>query len=227
MRILARAALFLGMVGAVVVSTASLASAHTEVRAETAADGRTRVSLWPEQECGKAALPTTGLRIQVPEGASDVQAQPDERWAIEATPTEVAWTSSTGSAEPTFVVEMALTQPAGSTIYLKAIQLCPNGEEIAWIQVPSSNGETLQRPAPSFVVPANSTSPTTSAVPATTASTSLPATTSTTIAATATGSDPGGDDGSPVVIIVVVLVVIVAGGGGVLVWRSRRGGGTS
>lgn len=217
----------LALMMSVAVATAVLsgtAAAHTDVEAEPSEAGRTRISLSPEQECGKAQLPTTGFRMQLPEGATGVSPVEIPGWTTEVTAATVGWTSPAGAAEPTFTVEMVLVQPVGSTVYFPSIQLCPDGEEIAWIQVPDQAGETVSRPAPSITVPENATTPPSTSAPSST--TEAPATTEAP-PATATStvdSDTAAEaDESGVSVAVIVLVVAVVVGGGVLaVWWIRR-----
>lgn len=170
-RVLIATVAFLG----VPMAMAGVAGAHTDTEAAPADAGRTRVSLTPEQECNDGAEPTSGLRVQLPVGTSDVQPESSAGWTAEVTASEVRWSSSDpGPGLTTFVVEMVLPQPPGSTVYLPTIQLCPGGEEIPWLQIPTVPGERLSSPAPSITVPDNATTPptvsTTTTFPAASAS---------------------------------------------------------
>jgi uncharacterized protein YcnI len=157
------------------VATPGVAGAHTDAEAVPADAGRSRISLTPEQECGDGSLATSGLRVQIPDGASDARPVTGPGWTVEVTATEVRWSSQNPETGlPTFVVEMVLAQPAGSTLYLPAIQLCPGGDEIPWIQIPASPAEAVESPAPAITVPINATRPT--AAPPTTTAASTPRT---------------------------------------------------
>ena len=155
-RLTRRLAVVIGGAALGVVAMAGTASAHTEAAATAASAGRTKITFSSEAECGDGKLPTSGLRVQLPQGATDVQPSGEGGWTTQVTATEVAWSSANPApGDATFVVEMVLAQPVGSTVYLPAIQACPDGTEIAWIQIPTTPGETLQNPAPEIEVPAN------------------------------------------------------------------------
>jgi len=213
--------LALAVVGVSTVAFPGVAWAHTEAEATAVEAGLTSITFTPEQECGAGSLPTTGLRVQLPPDASQVRPVADTGWSADATDSEVSWTLLPG-AEATsvnFAVTLLLGQPAGSTVYLPTIQQCPDGEEIVWLQVPASPGETLRRPAPSIVVPENATVATTEA-PVSTTSTSEPAATPATSAEPTTSSDDGGLPAVAIVMFVVAIAIL--GGAMVIVLRIRR-----
>ena len=217
-----RVALGLAVVGVSTVAFPGAAWAHTEAEATAAEAGLTSITLTPEQECGAGSLPTTGLRVQLPADASEIRPVADAGWSADATGSEVSWTllPGTEATSAPFTVKVLLSQPAGSTVYLPTIQQCPDGEEIVWLQVPASPGETLRQPAPSIVVPANATVATTEA-PVSTTSTSEPAATPATSAEPTTSSDDGGLPAVAIVMFVVAIAIL--GGAMVIVLRIRRG----
>ena len=127
------------------------------------------------------------------------------------------------------MVEMVLAQPVGETVYLPAIQGCPDGEEIAWIQIPTSPGETLANPAPSIVVPANSTTPTTAAAVPTTPTTEAgsPTTTARMSLEQTPITQEGSETNSAGLIVFIVVVVVIVGGAAILYLRHRNTGNTT
>ncbi len=225
--ILRRLTMALAGVAIGLVALAGPASAHTEAEATAAAAGRTRITLRAEAECGGGALPTSGLRVQLPQGATDVVPSADGGWSTQVSAAEVSWAATSpppGTA--TFTVEMVLAQPAGTTVYLPAIQQCPDGAEIAWIQVPASPGENLETPAPSIVVPANATTPTTTAASSTTAGAAGPTTTATMALPQTPVTEEGSSTNTGGLVVFIVVVVVILGGGALLYLRHRGTGRT-
>jgi uncharacterized protein YcnI len=202
---------------------ASVAGAHTDTEAVPADAGRTRITLTPEQECGGGSLPTSGLRLQLPAGSGDVQPLPGTGGTAEVTATEVRWSSpDPGTGSTTFVVEMVLAQPAGSTLYLPTIQLCPDGEEIPWIQIPTVAGERLPGPAPSIVVPVNATAPTTAPTTSTTAATSTTTENPEGSAPAVIAEDDSTDGGGTFLWVALAAGVAAIVGAAALVYLRRR-----
>ena len=119
--------------------------------------------------------------------------------------------------------------PSGETVYLPAIQGCPDGEEIAWIQIPTTPGETLANPAPSIEVPANSTTPTTAAAVPTTPSTAAgsPTTTARMSIEQTPITQEGSETNSAGLIVFIVVVVVIVGGAVILYLRHRNTGNTT
>jgi uncharacterized protein YcnI len=229
-RITRRLAVTLGLGAVTLVALAGPAAAHTEAEAEAATAGRTRITFTAEAECADGADPTNALRVQLPPGATDVKPENQSGWSSQVTATEVSWSAANPTIDQdTFVVEMVLAQPVGETVYLPAIQGCPGGEEIAWIQIPTSPGETLSNPAPSIEVPANSTAPTTAAAVPTTATTVAGSPTTTarmSIEQTPITQEGSTTNGAGLIVFIVVVVVIV-GGAVILYLRHRNTGNTT
>jgi uncharacterized protein YcnI len=230
-RLTRRLAVLAGGTALVVVATAGTAWAHTEAEAEasgaTAADsGRTRITLTVDAECGGNTLPTSGLRVQLPEGATDVQPSGEGGWTTQVTATEVAWSSaSPAPGKATFIVEMVLAQAVGETVYLPAIQACPDGSDIAWIQIPAFPGENLPNPAPEIVVPVNDTTPTSAAAAAATSTTAAGPTTTATMAIPDTPITLEGSETSSAGLIVFIVVVVAIGGGALILYLRYRSKG--
>ncbi len=229
-RLTRRLAVTLGLAAVTVVAIAGPAAAHTEAEAEAATAGRTRITFTAEAECADGAEPTNALRVQLPQGASDVKPENQSGWSSQVTATEVSWSAANPTIDQdTFVVEMVLAQPVGDTVYLPAIQGCPNGEEIAWIQIPATPGETLANPAPSIEVPANSTTPTTAAAVPTTPTTAAgsPTTTSRMALEETPITQEGSTTNTAGLIVFIVVCVVIVGGAVALYLRHRNTGNTT
>jgi len=229
-RLARRAAVTLGLAAVTVVALAGPAAAHTEAEAAASASGRTTITFTAEAECADGSAATTGLRVQLPQGATDVQPENQAGWTSQVTATEVDWTAPAPSIDQdTFTVEMVLAQPVGATVYLPTIQGCPGGEEIAWIQVPTTPGQQLDHPAPSIVVPANATTPTTAAAPV--VPSTDPSGPTTTDARMAVEQTPITQEGSPSsgagLIVFIVVTVAIVGGAAILYLRHRKTGNTT
>jgi len=227
-RLARRLAATVGLGAAVLVALAVPAAAHTEAAAEAAAAGRTRITFTVEAECAAGTAPTSGLRVQLPEDATDVRPTDQEGWTSTVSATEIDWSAPAPTIDQnTFVVEMVLAQPAGSTVYLPTIQICPDGEEIAWIQVPTTADDTLDRPAPSIVVPANATTPTTAAAAAqTTTSEAGPTTTARMSLEQTPITQEGSETNNAGLVVFIVVTVVIVGGAAVLYLRHRNTGNT-
>ncbi len=205
------------------MALAGPAAAHTEAEATAASAGRTAITFTYEQECADEA-PATGLRVQVPDGATDVQPQPVEGWTASATATEVDWRADgpPTADQDTFTVEMVLAEPAGATVYLPAIQLCPDGEEIAWIQLPGADGAEPEFPAPSIVVPENATVATTPTTAPETTTTAGPTTTVRMAAEATPVTTEGSETNNGGLVVGLIAVGVIAVGALVLYLRHRQ-----
>jgi uncharacterized protein YcnI len=228
-RLTRRLAVTVGLGAVTLVAIAGPAAAHTEAEAEAANAGRTRITFTAEAECAEGAEPTNGLRVQLPQGATDVKPENQSGWSSQVSATEISWSAANPTIDQdTFVVEMVLAQPVGATVYLPAIQGCPNGEEIAWIQIPTSPGDTLANPAPSIVVPANATTATSAAaLPTTTTEAGSPTTTARMSLEQTPITQEGSQTNSAGLIVFIVVVVVIVGGAAILYIRHRNTGNTT
>jgi uncharacterized protein YcnI len=228
-RLARRLAATVGLGALALVAVAGPAAAHTEAQAGAAAAGRTAITFTSEAECADGAQPTSGLRVQLPQGATDVQPSDAGGWTTQVLPTEVSWSSaSPAPGDATFEVEMVLAQPVGTTVYFPAIQVCPDGQQIAWIQEPTTPGEQLEKPAPSIVVPANATTPTSAAAAASTTTTASGPTTTARMSIEQTPiTQEGSTTNNAGLVVFIVVVVAIVGGATLLYLRHRNTGNTT
>lgn len=131
----------------VVLALPAAAGAHVEAEAETVA-GVTTVTFGFHHGCDGAA--TTGLRIQLPEGATDVEPQDVDGWTSEVSGGELSWSggSIADGAEGEFVATMVLAQPEGTTVFLPTIQQCGTAQS-DWID--TSDDPEAEHAAPRIV----------------------------------------------------------------------------
>lgn len=210
-----------------VLASATTASAHTTARAEAGPDGSTAVT-WSFSH-GCEGRPTIGLRVQVPSGAWGVIAADPPGWTSTVSSTEIHWTGGSipDGTSARFTAAMVLRDPAGSTVTMPAIQECTDGAELAWIASPTTgDGTESTRPAPTIVVPVNSTQPPVTSAPSTTVTT-MPTGSVTT--RPMIGADAVTRDGSPssaagLWMFVLVCAVLAGGAGGLFLRQRRRRG---
>ena len=124
---------------------------------------------------------------------------------------------------------MVLAQPVGTTVYLPdASRAAPAARRSRGSRFPTSPGEQLDHPAPSIVVPANATTPTSAAVVAPTTEAAGP---STTDARMSVEQTPITQEGSPSsgagLVVFIVVTVVIVGGAAILYLRHRKTGNTT
>ncbi len=195
--------------------------------------GITTVVLSFDHGCGES--PTTGLRVQLPDGTTDVTTADPDGWTSAVSDGVVTWTG--GSVAPkdkgSFELRARLVGQEGEVIYLPTVQTCPDGEE-AWIEIPVDGAEP-EAPAPAVtltrtVAPAGDaggTGTTTADGSTTTAgpgTTRAPGTASTLLSTgvTTVGPAAGSSPGTTGLIIFIAVLVIIGGGAIVLYLRNRR-----
>ncbi|MCD9624435.1 DUF1775 domain-containing protein [Rhabdothermincola salaria] len=145
------AALALSGTVALVAPTAPAAAHVTSAEEPVVAGERTPVTFSFDHGC--AGQPTTSLRVQIPDGVSDVAAEAPEGWTSTVTDDELRWDGGSipdGETVP-FVATMVVTAPEDTTLHFPTIQGCPTAEE-AWIQIPDASNPEPDYPAPSIVV---------------------------------------------------------------------------
>ena len=195
----------------------------TRKRPRTAADGgRTALTFTFEHGCDSA--PTTAFRIQIPDGATDIRPQATPPWAATVEPDQVRWTGGSIDGEGSFSIEMVLSQPAGTTVAVPAIQECPGGLEEAWIQLPDGGAEPAM-PAPTFIVPVNATTPPPRPPPRPTLAPAEAAPTTTArMAIEDTPITVEGSETNTAGLVVFILVVGAIAGGALVLYLRHRGG---
>lgn len=117
---------------AVTLAIGSPAFVHGDARA-TEAGELTTVTFSFTHGCDGS--PTEALRIQLPDGTTEVASQNPSGWTSEVTSGELRWTGGPAidGTETSFTAAMKLTSTTGDTVFFPAIQGCPDGKENAWI----------------------------------------------------------------------------------------------
>lgn len=199
------------------------ADAHVDAdptQSTVAPDGTATVQFAFDHGC--EGQPTTSLRVQIPQGVTDVVPQPVDGWQADVTATEFSWTggSTPDEQQTIFVASMRVSGQEGSTIWFPAVQGCPTAEE-AWIEIPVEGQPEPANPAPGLLLPytiepAGETSPTATATPSTPRTTLVPGE----AAVTREGS-PRSNTGLVVGLVAVGAIVV---GAAVLFLRYRGRG---
>lgn len=132
-------------------------------------------------EHGCDGSPTVQLDMRLPEGVSEVAAEPIDGWTSSITDNVLSFAGGTlpDDTAMTFRIVMTLPNTPGATLYFPFVQRCAVGE-IRWIDLPAGDAEAEQ-PAPAMLLSAAVTPP--PALPVAPATT-LAAIPSTTTAAT-------------------------------------------
>jgi uncharacterized protein YcnI len=204
---------------AVLILGAPPAFAHVEVGGSSVApSGVATVTFTFDHGC--SGQPTTSLRMQIPDGVTDVVPGAADGWQTAVTPTEFSWTGGSvpDHQEAEFTATMQVSGAAGTTIWFPTVQGCPSGEE-AWIEIPAAGGAEPENVAPSIVLTADIAATTTTAGPSTTRTTLVPGE----AAVTKEGS-PTNNTGLVVGLVAVGAIVI---GALVLFLRYRGKGNTT
>lgn len=245
----------LGILFLVTTTTTTVAGAHTEsdVVAVPAGEDAT-VTLKPTHGCGDSPTVEVRIRAEVP-GAT---AQDVDGWTASAEAdgddrTVVEWTGGSLPADATGEFPLDFTAPdtPGELLLFPAIQVCDDGEELAWID----GDPESEYPAPRLLILPAGSSPATSIddVPADAPGRDQlvaivdvdnpnveeepePTTTTTSTTSTTADVDPAaaeddadedgdgdgdGEGGGAIWIVVVVLVLAAAGAGTWLILRNR------
>lgn len=174
---------------------------------------------------GCAGQPTTGLRVQIPAGVTDVAPQPVPGWTTQLTATEFGWQGGSvpDHEQATFTATLRVSGQAGQVISFPTIQQCPTAEE-AWIAIPQPGQPEPPNPAPSITLTADvAPAPTTTAPGATTTApptSAGPATTTAPQPASSSGSSGG--NGGLIVFLVVAGAILI---GALVLYLRHRGTG--
>jgi uncharacterized protein YcnI len=202
---------------ALLVTLATPAWAHVEAAGKTEAGGITTVTFTFAHGC--AASPTTGLKVQLPDGTTAVTPQNPAGWTSTATATELTWSGGSipDSTPGEFVASMRIVGTKGDTVFLPTVQLCQTGQE-DWIEKTAE--AEAEHAAPRIVLDETVTAD--PAITTTTiASTITTARASTTTATVSDTTTPDTKNNVGVVVLIVVMALI-AGGALVLYLRNRR-----
>ena len=207
----------LAAAAAILLTTvASVAPASAHVEASSMAQGAlTMVSLNVEHGCGEIDL--TGLRVQMPEGATQVSAENPAGWTSTASTTEISWSGGPQPAheELSFQFSLKLAQAAGETVRFPTIETCP-GAEIAWIEETPEGGPEPEHPAPEIVVGATSATTMAMAGSDDTKSTATMAPEQTPITKEGSTTHNAG------LVVLLVVMAIIIGGAVLLYLRNRK-----
>lgn len=192
------------LITVMVLGLTGTASAHVDAEATQAADGLSTVDFSFQHGCGEA--PTTSLRIQLPEGTSDVQAENPSGWTSAVNGNELQWTGGSvpGGQTATFTASMRIVGTAGETIFLPTLQGCPDGAEEAWID--KSDDPEAENAAPRIVLTEAVTALTTTS----TTTTAPPTTSTTTELAAEQSSDSSSTHVGMIILIVAIVVLVIA-----------------
>jgi uncharacterized protein YcnI len=215
----------LAAVAAILLATIAFtapASAHVEATAMPQG-ALTMVSLNVEHGCGELDL--TGLRVQLPEGATQVAATDQPGWTSNVSETEISWSGGPQPAHEAidFQFALKLAQTEGETVLFPTIELCP-GAELAWIEVTPEGGPEPEHPVPQITVgktgsmdhmaTSESTGETTSTTKAASTATMAPEQTPIT--------QEGSTTHNAGLVVLLVVMAIIIGGAVVLYLRNRK-----
>ena len=134
---------------AMLCSTAAMA--HITLPAGGAAAGSDYDAAFRVGHACTDAKATTGVRVQLPQGFTLIQAQPRQGWTLAAAPAEVSWKADSaqsalpGAERAEFIVRGKLTDKPGP-LYFKVLQSCDVGSA-DWAEVPAAPTDKPAFPA--------------------------------------------------------------------------------
>jgi periplasmic copper chaperone A len=211
------AALLLGL--ALLVALALPASAHVELEPGQAEAGSTTTVTFSFRH-GKDGTATTGLSVQVPDGAAIVEVPAKEGWTSAVTDegTVVTWTGGSvpDGTQAAFPVVVRLPAREGEVLF-PTIQTTGAGE-LAWISADEGESED-DHPAPRLVLTPSQAPSSTAGEPSTT--TRAPRDLPRTILEAEQRDDGDGSLGPWLIASGVVAVLAIGIGGTILSRRSR------
>jgi uncharacterized protein YcnI len=212
---LRRLTLLLAFVLAAVVGLASPALAHVELEPSEATAGATETLTFNVAYEGAA---TTGLDVQLPDGASVVEVPDKAGWTSSTDDADntVTWTGGSVEADETFSVVVALPTTPGEVLF-PAVQSTTDGE-VAWIEEAEEEGHD-NHPAPRLTLVADPNATTTTA-PSTTTTTGATSTTADLPDTTVEAANEGdGDSAAPWLIGAGIAAILAIAIGGYLLKR--------
>ncbi len=194
----------------VTVLGAAPAAAHTELEPEQAVAGSTETLTFHVAYEGAG---TTGLDVELPDGADVVTVPAKEGWTSSSDPeaNTVSWEGGPVEADEEFEVVVELPDTPGVVLF-PAIQLTTEGE-VAWISEDEGDGHE-GNPAPRITLVGDPNASTTSTTEATTAtSRELPGTT------LEAANEGDGDSAAPWLIGSGIAAIVAIAVGGYLLKR--------
>ncbi len=140
------------------IVTVSCAAAHVMLDPATATPGQ-MIDAGFKVGHGCSGAATTGLKVEIPAGVTDIMAYDKPGWKVATEKTGggtvVTWTG--GSSAPdkpdTFTVMLTVPRLPGRLVF-PATQTCGTTEE-HWSEVADASGKPLHRPAPMLTVTAS------------------------------------------------------------------------
>jgi uncharacterized protein YcnI len=205
---LRRLTVLIAAVVALLGASASPALAHTELEPEEAVAGSTEVLTFHVAYEGSA---TTGLEVQLPEGATVVSVPAKAGWesAKDDAQRTVSWTGGPVEADEEFQVEVELPDTTGEVLF-PSIQHTSDGE-VEWISPEEGEGEgTFPAPRMTLTADPNATTTTTAG---TTTTDDLPGTT------VEAANEGDGDSAAPWLIGAGIAAIVAIAVGGYLLKR--------
>ena len=209
---LRRLPVVLALALAALVALAAPALAHVELEPEEATSGSTETLTFHVAYEGAA---TTGLDVQLPEGASVVEVPAKDGWTSSSNDAErtVSWTGGSVEADETFTVVVQLPAITGEVLF-PAIQQTTDGE-VEWISPEEGEGHDTN-PAPRLTLVADPNATTTTTAASTTTTAADPTSTTADLPGTTleAANEGDGDSAAPWLIgagIAAVLAVVIGG----------------
>lgn len=208
------------LASALLMGAAAPAWAHVEIEPAEAIAGATETLTFSVAFEGAA---TTGLVVQLPEGATVAEVPPKDGWtsSLDEVERTVSWSGGSVGTDDTFAVVVQLPATPGVVLF-PAIQLTTDGE-VAWISEEEGEGHDTN-PAPRLTLVADP-DPTTTTTEPTTTTTEAPTTTESDLPGTtleAQERDDGTTSAAPWVIGSGIAALAAIGIGGTIL--KRRAG---
>ncbi len=215
-------------VTAVVVGLVALAApawAHVEAElGEVSNSGLAEVTFGFHHGC--EGLATTGLRIQIPEGVSDITLEPVEGFTTDISDAEFGWSGGSvpDGQEAAFIATVQLSGEQGDVVAFPTIQQCGD-ESLLWDGPPeASNEDETDHPAPSITLPATyATADPSAGVGSGSSTTDSAAPTGLVTTTTLSdGATPETTESNTTGLVVFIVIVAVLSGGALYLYLSNR-----
>lgn len=138
------------------LSAAAPAAAHVTLTEPNAKPGAAYIAQFRVGH-GCSGSPTVALRVEIPEGVSNVRPQPAPGWTMQSENAgkrvkSVTWSGSSLAADQPGLFAIALTLPSTTgALLFPATQTCEKGVE-QWSGLPAADGSPVKNPAPVLTV---------------------------------------------------------------------------